>query len=73
MKLTAQDIKEIEQVQERIEELHQWLDSHSVFDDDFEQQRRNLSIALYKEKQIKARSERSKVIVTPTYSLPTFK
>ncbi len=73
MKLTEQDIKELEAVEQRIEELHQWLDTHNVFDDDFEQQRRNLSIALYKQKQIKARAGRATVIVTKTYSLPTFK
>ncbi|GEM_PF-6082577 len=71
MKLSEQDIKELEAVEQRIEELHQWLDTHSVFDDDFEQQRRNLSIALYKQKQIKNRVGRATVDLPKTYSLPT--
>ncbi|MCT4590542.1 MAG: hypothetical protein N4A71_22130 [Carboxylicivirga sp.] len=71
MKLTEQDIKELEAVEQRIAELHSWLNAHNIFHSEYEQQCRNLSIAIYKQIQIKARSQRASAKLPKTYSLPT--
>lgn len=64
--------KEKEACSSKIEELQKWLKKHHPSHKNYEQMRRNLSIALYKLKVIEARYNPTQRRAIQTYSIPKF-
>ncbi len=56
----------------KIEELHQWIAEHEPWHKDFEQKRRELSIAITKIEQTKLRYKRPNKDLPIIYSVPKF-